>query len=168
MKVAVTSQNFRTVTGHAGKARRFLVFYVQQGQTPVEIDRIDLPKELSFHAYHGEAPHPVQAAGIDRMVTGGCGDGFRARMARMGIQLSVTEDTDPVSAAAAAAAAPLASFDIEGGQGAHLGGVQGGHHHQITIHQVKRGQNRHAPHHHHDHDHGEGGCGGQGGCGCGH
>ena len=26
MKIAVSSQNFRTVTAHAGKARRFIVF----------------------------------------------------------------------------------------------------------------------------------------------
>ena len=26
MKIGITSQNFRTITGHAGKTRRFLVF----------------------------------------------------------------------------------------------------------------------------------------------
>jgi len=26
MRIGVTSQNFRTITGHAGKTRRFLVF----------------------------------------------------------------------------------------------------------------------------------------------
>ncbi len=26
MRIGVTSQNFRTITGHAGKTRRFLIF----------------------------------------------------------------------------------------------------------------------------------------------
>ena len=34
MRIAVASQNFRTVTGHAGKSRRFLVFDVAPVRTP--------------------------------------------------------------------------------------------------------------------------------------
>ena len=36
MRIAVTSQNFRTVTGHAGKARRFLVFDVLNDRSITE------------------------------------------------------------------------------------------------------------------------------------
>ncbi|HKJ77206.1 MAG TPA: nitrogen fixation protein, partial [Gammaproteobacteria bacterium] len=43
MEIAITSQNFRTVTGHAGKTRRFLVYEAGPGQEPVEVDRLDLP-----------------------------------------------------------------------------------------------------------------------------
>ncbi len=32
MKIGVTSQNFRTITGHAGKTRRFLVYEPFQGK----------------------------------------------------------------------------------------------------------------------------------------
>lgn len=107
MKIAVTSQNFRTVTSHAGKARRFIVYDLKDGMLPVEIDRIDLPKEMSFHAYREETPHPIQAAGVDILVTAGCGDGFRGRMARLGIGLFVTNETDPISAVAQAAEAEI-------------------------------------------------------------
>jgi predicted Fe-Mo cluster-binding NifX family protein len=31
MKIAVTSQDFRTVTGHAGRARNFLIYDAQPG-----------------------------------------------------------------------------------------------------------------------------------------
>lgn len=172
MRVAVTSQNFRTVTGHAGKARRFMVFEVEPGQAPREVERLDLPKEMAFHGYHDDAPHPVQQAGIDVLVTGSCGDGFRSRMARMGIALAVTEETDPAVAALAAAAQPPALDTGGQGTGRHLGGLklhhrhedgegQGHHHHQHA--------HGHGHDHDHDHDHadGEGGCGG-GGCTCGH
>lgn len=42
MRIAVTSQNFKTVTGHAGKSRRFLIYEARPGADPV--DRFDLPR----------------------------------------------------------------------------------------------------------------------------
>ena len=41
MKVAVTSQNFRTVTGHAGMARRFIVFDASAESGVAEVTRLD-------------------------------------------------------------------------------------------------------------------------------
>ncbi|WP_248633505.1 NifB/NifX family molybdenum-iron cluster-binding protein [Cereibacter changlensis] len=55
MRFAVASQNFRTVTGHAGKTRRFLIFEATTGQPPQEVERFDLPKEQSIHAFRGSA-----------------------------------------------------------------------------------------------------------------
>ena len=94
MKVAVTSQNFRTVTGHAGKARRFLVFEAEGGDVR-EVERLDLPKETSFHELPGDAPHPID--GVDALVTGGCGQGFVARLARRGIRVVASPDEMPAS-----------------------------------------------------------------------
>jgi predicted Fe-Mo cluster-binding NifX family protein len=128
MRVAVTSQNFRTVTSHAGKARRFIVYDVRSGMAPVEIERIDLPKEMSFHAYRDERIHPVPAAGVERLATGGCGEGFRARMARLGIMLIVTDVTDPVAAAALAAEQEVSS-STSGATGNTEGGGCNCHHH---------------------------------------
>lgn len=101
MKIAITSQNFRTVTGHAGKTRRFLVYEAGPGQEPVEADRLDLPKEMAFHEFRGEGPHPVD--GVDVIVTAGCGAGFSKRLAARGIRVLVTGETDPVAAARAVA-----------------------------------------------------------------
>lgn len=95
MRVAVTSQNFRTITGHAGKTRRFLV-YEADGAEVREIDRLDLPKEQSFHELHGDAPHPID--GVDVLVTASCGDNFVVRMARRGIRVVATAEPDPVTA----------------------------------------------------------------------
>ncbi len=99
MKVAVTSQNFRTVTGHAGKSRRFLVFEVNGDAEPREVERIDLPMGMAFHDFHGDGPHPVDVA--DVIVTGGCGAGFMHRMAARGIRVVPTSETDPLKAARA-------------------------------------------------------------------
>lgn len=101
MRIAVTSQNFRTVTGHAGKTRRFLVYEVDSAGTR-EIDRLDLPRELSFHEFSGQK-HPVDGTAV--LVTGSCGEGFRDKMTRRGIQVVITDLDDPAAAASAAYAA---------------------------------------------------------------
>jgi len=103
MKVAVTSQNFKTVTAHAGKTRRFLIYDATSAQDVAEVDRLDLPKEMSLSAYKGTDPHPI--GGVDMIVTGGCGDGFRQRMARIGIGVVVTDEIDSIEAAREAFAA---------------------------------------------------------------
>jgi hypothetical protein len=94
-KIAVTSQNFRTVTAHAGKTRRFLIFDVRCPCTPREVDRLDLPKEMSFHEFRGDR-HPLD--GVTALITGGAGHGFRVRMAQRGVELVITGEGDPLKA----------------------------------------------------------------------
>lgn len=93
MKIAVTSQNFRTITGHAGRTRRFLVFEAEPGMEPIEVDRLDLPPELAFHEFRDTGPHPVDCA--DVLITGSAGPGFIRRLAARGIRVYVTTETDP-------------------------------------------------------------------------
>lgn len=101
MKIGVTSQNFRTITGHAGKARRFFVFEANDGLL-TEVDRLDLPKEMAMHEYKGAEPHPVDQ--LDILITAGCGDGFKRKMAARGIHMVTTSETDPKEAAEKVAA----------------------------------------------------------------
>jgi predicted Fe-Mo cluster-binding NifX family protein len=95
MKIAVTSQNFRTITGHAGKTRRFLV-YEASPDVVQELARLDLPKELAFHEFRGPGPHPVD--GVDVLLTASCGDGFVRRLAGRGIRVIATSESDPLAA----------------------------------------------------------------------
>jgi predicted Fe-Mo cluster-binding NifX family protein len=96
MKIAVTSQNFHSVTGHAGRARRFLIYDAQPGADPVEVGRLDLPKELAMHDFDDAGPHPVDD--VDVILTQGFGNGFAKRMAKRGIIAVTTDETDPVAA----------------------------------------------------------------------
>ena len=96
MKIAVTSQNFRTVTGHAGKARRFLVFEAGPSEPPREVERLDLPKELAFHDFHGHGHHPVD--GVDLLISAGAGDGFIHRLGARGVRVALTSESDPQAA----------------------------------------------------------------------
>jgi predicted Fe-Mo cluster-binding NifX family protein len=103
MRIAVTSQNFRSITGHAGKTRRFIVYELAPGMEPAEVDRLDLPKDMSLHDYHGD-DHPLYQLGLDAIVTAGAGHGFMQRMARQGIRVLATSETDIAGALARVAA----------------------------------------------------------------
>lgn len=100
MRIAVTSQNFRTITGHAGKTRRFIIYEADAEGRPTEVDRLDLPMELSLHEYHGD-DHPLFELNLTDIVTQGAGQGFLQRMARHGIAVHATSATDPVTAVGA-------------------------------------------------------------------
>lgn len=100
MRIGVSSQNFRTVTGHAGKTRRFLVYEVQTDGTLREAERLDMPKHLALHEFRGD-DHPL--FGLDALVTGSCGEGFVKRLAARGVRVVATAETDPFEAATALA-----------------------------------------------------------------
>jgi predicted Fe-Mo cluster-binding NifX family protein len=93
MRIAVTSQNFKSITGHAGKSRRFIIYALEPGAEPLEIERLDLPKELSLHEFHG-VDHPLYQRELTAILTGGAGDRFIERMAREGIKVITTAETD--------------------------------------------------------------------------
>lgn len=67
------SQNFRTVTGHAGKTRRFLIHADDGRGKAVEMDHLDLPRGMTMHEYHRNE-HPLKVA--DVLITAGCREGF--------------------------------------------------------------------------------------------
>jgi predicted Fe-Mo cluster-binding NifX family protein len=96
MKIGISSQNFRTITGHAGKGRRFMIFDVHNEQTVQETERLDLPKEMSLHEWGGQGEHPL--FGLDYLITGSCGEGFIRKMVNRGVQVKVTSETDPLAA----------------------------------------------------------------------
>ncbi len=105
MKIAVTSQNFRTITGHAGKTRRFLIYTQNEQGEWEESTRLDLPKEMSIHEFRGPT-HPITE--VDILITAGCGTGFINKMKAWGIIVITTSETDPLSAVTQyAAGSPL-------------------------------------------------------------
>lgn len=121
MRIAVTSQNFRTITAHAGKTRRFLIFETNDQGEAVEVERLDLPAGMSLHDYHGD-DHPLFGLGLDAVITQSAGEGFRARLARYGIAVHATSATDPRQAAA----------DLAAGRPLPPPAAHDGHHHQAV------------------------------------
>lgn len=96
MRIAVASQNFRTVTPHAGKTRRFLVFEVEAGSPPREVERLDLPKEMAIHEFQDGGDHPLYA--MRAVIAASAGPGFVNRMAARGVETVATSETDPAAA----------------------------------------------------------------------
>ena len=137
MRIAITSQNFRSVTGHAGRARRFIVYETDGKSPPAEIGRLDLDADMAIHGYDHEASHPLDA--IDVLITASAGPGFVNHLAARGVTVVATPEIDPLAAVAAFLAGRVLS-PSEGCDGSHGGeGSADGH----------------------DHDHGEGHS-----CGC--
>lgn len=93
-KIGVTSQNFRTITNHAGKARRFIIYGVGKDNDVEELERLDLPKQMSMHETLVGSPHPIDE--LDVLITGCSGDGFIRKMADRGVQVVQTSASDPL------------------------------------------------------------------------
>jgi len=96
MRIAVTSQNFRTVTGHAGRARRFIIFEADGREAPREIERLDLDADMAIHGYGPGRPHPLDTMQV--LITGGAGEGFVRNLAARGVLVVATPETDPLRA----------------------------------------------------------------------
>ncbi|QLH38703.1 MAG: nitrogen fixation protein [Defluviicoccus sp.] len=156
MKIAVTSQNYQTITPHAGRTRRFLVYEVSEGGEPIEIDRLDMPKEMAMHDFHGDGPHPLDA--MDLIIAGSFGEGFAARMAQRGITIVATDLIDPVAAVKEFMVRKSLGEEFGSGKGAcggHGHGHGHGHHHRHAHdHECESGHE-----HGHEHGHGHGGRG---------
>jgi predicted Fe-Mo cluster-binding NifX family protein len=127
-KIAVSSQNFRTITGHAGKARRFIIYEVKGPGEVEEVERLDLPKTMSMHNTLESSPHPLDE--MDALITAEAGEGFLRKMARRGVEVHRTSASDPLLAAMSLAAGedlPPLELDASAHHGHGHGG--GGHGH---------------------------------------
>lgn len=131
MKIAVTSQNRKTITGHAGKCRKFWIYEIVDKKI-VNKTLLELALEQSFHESHAAGSHPLD--GVNVLISGGAGHGLIRRLNNMGIQGLVTPEADPDSAVAAFLNNTLKLGQAESHEGhvEHLPGHQcncGGHEH---------------------------------------
>lgn len=98
MKVAIATKNFASVSGHAGQARKWLI-YDLSGQNPgaplPAPACVELAREQVIHRFNEDGPHPLD--GVDLVVAGSAGDGFIARMKKRGGEVRLTGELDPVA-----------------------------------------------------------------------
>jgi len=105
--IAVASQNARTVTPHAGRTRRFLLFTADADGTVTEAGRYELPKAMTLHGWPRSRPHPLFC--VDVVVVGGAGENFRRKLADAGVRAVVIADLPVRDAAARAVAGATAA-----------------------------------------------------------
>ncbi|MEZ5576312.1 MAG: NifB/NifX family molybdenum-iron cluster-binding protein [Candidatus Competibacteraceae bacterium] len=98
MKIAVASQNRRTIMEHAGRCRNFWIYETDQDKV-VRKELLELPKEQSFHDSSPHASHPLDEVQV--LIAGGMGHGLSHRLTHKGIVGVVTPETDPDRAVAA-------------------------------------------------------------------
>ncbi len=96
--IAVTSQNRKTVTEHAGRCRRFWI-YETAGSEVKDRTLLKLPIEQTLHEHPLGGPHPLDDVHV--LITAGMGTGLRERLQRRGILAVATTVTDPDQAVAA-------------------------------------------------------------------
>ena len=98
MKIAVTSQNRRSITEHAGKCRKFWIYDIEQNRISSRT-LLELPIEQSFHQSSPQQAHPLDTVQV--LIAGSMGPGLQQRLAVKGIIALVTAETDPDQAVAA-------------------------------------------------------------------
>ena len=92
IKIAVTSQNRKTVTEHAGKCRKFWIYETQGGRV-LGKTLLELPLEQSLHSSASDETHALDE--VDVLVTASIGGGLKQRLNDKGIETIVTDRTDP-------------------------------------------------------------------------
>lgn len=95
MKIAITSQNRREITEHAGRCRKFWVYNIDHGAV-TEKNLLELPKEQSFHESSPHTTHPLD--GVDVLISRSMGQGMLRRLAGKGILGIIAEEQDPDAA----------------------------------------------------------------------
>ncbi len=98
MQIAVTSQNRKTITEHAGSCRNFWIYRVDQGKVASK-ELIELAMDQSLHASHHELADPLLA--INVLITRSMGTGLYHRLKQQGILPIVTTEENPEEAIAA-------------------------------------------------------------------
>ncbi len=99
MKIVIATKDWKTVSGHAGKAQCWLLYDlspVKAGDPLPPPSRIELEKHQVLHHFHDDGPHPLD--GVDIVVAGSAGDGFVRHMKKRGADVILTGETDPSAA----------------------------------------------------------------------
>ena len=147
-KVAITSQNKRTITKHAGECRNYLIYTIEDDKV-ISKEVLELaPNETLKYTFHEDtSANPYNKLyEMDLLLTGSIGGGAINRLAHQNVAAYVIEEKDPDTAIEKLIQGTLQAYAPQ-------------HHHH----------HHHHDHHAHDHHHhGGGGCGSGGGCGCGH
>lgn len=86
MRIAVASEDFRTVSGHAGHATRFMVYEAATGREPMEVARLELSDAQTLHDFGG-GPHPLD--GIAVLIAAGAGQCLVERMQARGVTIVI-------------------------------------------------------------------------------
>ncbi len=98
MKFALVSDDFETITGKTGRARKFLVYEATESVEPTLLQKLEVPEtQPTFHDLHDDdiTPHPLDQS---ILITAEAGVGLKERLSRRGITVYITSETNPLVA----------------------------------------------------------------------
>jgi len=95
MKIAITSPNAKTISGHAGKCPGYLIYEVEDDN--ITKSHIKLSKEQVFKNFSGalsqNPEHPLH--GINVFITQSLGEGLSNRLDQDNIKVYTTAEENP-------------------------------------------------------------------------
>lgn len=91
MKIALSSQNTKSITGHAGQCQKFWVYDIN-GTEVSDKKLLEISKEQTFHNSDPDLPHPLDDVQV--LISGGMGKNLSRRLENKGIEAIVTKETD--------------------------------------------------------------------------
>ncbi|MBF0187468.1 MAG: hypothetical protein HQL50_06040 [Magnetococcales bacterium] len=92
MKIALTSQNRHSITGHPGKCRRFWIYETSEKEI-LGREIIDITQEQVFHQADINEEHPLD--GVDVLISIKMATWLEDRLAKKGTKALATTETDP-------------------------------------------------------------------------
>ncbi|MFN3398225.1 MAG: NifB/NifX family molybdenum-iron cluster-binding protein [Sulfurimicrobium sp.] len=98
MKIAVSSQNLHTITGHAGRCRKFWIYEIEEKRVASKA-LLELPLAQRFQACAPDRAHPLDRVNV--LITGGMKTRLHDNLMQKGILAVSTTETDPDRAVAA-------------------------------------------------------------------
>ncbi|MCK9258127.1 MAG: hypothetical protein RBT39_10335 [Azoarcus sp.] len=113
MKIAIATDSFTTVAGHAGKSHHWLVYDCTRDEPIPPPTRVTLERAQLMHYWQDDGPHPLD--GVEIVVAASAGDGFVRHMQARAATVLLTGASDPALALEhilKGAALPETRFDI--------------------------------------------------------
>lgn len=161
-KVALTFENQKTVSGHAGHCQHYLIYEIDDNGS-FQKQELNLSEEQTLHyTFHDDpSPNPHNPLfDVDMLLVESIGNGAIKRLAQHHVAAHIIREEDPDIAIQKLVEGKLEAYAPEGGHQHGGCGCGSGHHHE---HEHQHEGCGCASEHEHEHEHH-----GHGGCGCGH
>jgi len=97
LKVAITAQNRKTISSHAGACRNYFIYTINNDKTYTR-ELLELAKDesLKFTFHDDESDNPQNKMfKMDVILTGGIGQGGVRRLASNGVTALIIKETEP-------------------------------------------------------------------------
>ncbi|MBF0620948.1 MAG: nitrogen fixation protein [Magnetococcales bacterium] len=124
MKIAISSQNKKSVTGHPGKCRNFWIFQIDDAQQIVDKKLLTLEMEQMFHQHPADQPHPLDE--VDVLISGMMALWLQQRMAHYNVKAIATSETDLEKTLSDYLDGTLSLIPVHGGHGVKKPDLVGG------------------------------------------